>query len=410
MQKPELLAPAGNMEKLQLAIHYGADAVYLGGKGYGLRQQAGNFSIDELAVASDYAHRHGVKVYLTINAYPRNDELPALADYLEELRPIPLDAYIAADPGVIAMIREISPERQIHLSTQANTTTWRSARFWQEQGISRINMARELTLVDLGEVRRQVEVELETFVHGAMCISYSGRCLISSVMSGRSANRGDCAHPCRWSYALMEETRPGEYFPVVEDASGTFIFNSKDLCLIEHLPALVQSGVNALKIEGRMKGIHYVASVVRVYRAALDRYFADPDNYKLQPEWLDELGKISHRGYTTGFFLGAPRDLDREFHSRYQRSHDIVGVVEAVAADGIATVGVRNRLRVDEELECIGPQMRTDPFRVESMQLLPAAQGCGGASLQEAHPNQRITIRLPAAAARYDLLRRSNPS
>ncbi|HEX2769094.1 MAG TPA: U32 family peptidase [Geobacteraceae bacterium] len=400
MKKPELLAPAGNMEKLRIAIHYGADAIYLGGKSFGLRNLAGNFSTEELSEAVGYAHDRQVKVYLTVNSYPDNADLPALGHFLEEAAAIPFDAYIAADPGVIEIIREVSPHRAIHLSTQANTTNWRSALFWQKQGIMRINLAREMSLADMGKVREEVDIELEAFVHGAMCISYSGRCLLSSVMTGRHANRGECAHPCRWSYSLVEETRPGEYFPVLEDESGTFIFNSKDLCLLHYLPELAGSGIDSLKIEGRMKGIHYVATVVRVYREALDRFMDDPANYRCRPEWLEELCKISHRGYTTGFLLGPPRDVDLEYHSRYTRSHDIVGIVEGPLQDGTTAIGVRNRLQTGETLEFIGRGMAINRH------LLLEMTGENGETLQVAHPNQRIRVRVPFDTEKFDLIRR----
>ncbi|MCL2761185.1 MAG: U32 family peptidase, partial [Desulfuromonadales bacterium] len=286
MKLPELLAPAGNLEKLKIAVHYGADAVYLGGKAFGLRNFADNFSFDEMREGLSYAHERGVKAYLTLNSYIGNDDLNALKEYLEELKRLLFDAYIVADPGVVQLVHEISPEKPLHLSTQANTINWRSCLFWKKQGISRINLAREMTLKNVSETSKKTDIELEMFVHGAMCISYSGRCLISSVMSGRSANKGECSHPCRWSYSLVEETRPGEYFPVTEDDKGTFIFNSRDLCLVEHLPEILEASVDSLKIEGRMKGIYYVASVVRVYRAALDAIKAEGKEYKINPLWL----------------------------------------------------------------------------------------------------------------------------
>ena len=397
---PELLAPAGNPEKLRIAVRYGADAVYLGGKAFGLRNLADNFTTVEMAEGVDHAHRHGVKVYLTVNSYLRNSDFAPLADYLAEVAAIPFDAYIAADPGVIDLIREISPEREIHLSTQANSVNWRSARFWQKQGVTRINLARELSLAEIRETATNAELGVEVFVHGAMCISYSGRCLLSSVMAGRDANRGECAHPCRWRYALVEETRPGEYFPIEEGTGGTFIFNSRDLCLVEYLPELARAGVGALKIEGRMKGIHYVASVVRVYREALDRLRDEGDAYRFRPEWLEELCKISHRGYTTGFLLDQPREVAQEYHSRYVRSHDVVGVVEEIEPDGTALVGVRNRLSAGETLELIGPQMKAAAFPLISLQALD------GTPLSAANPNQRVRMRLPQPVAPLDLLRR----
>lgn len=400
MTSPELLAPAGNPEKLRVAIHYGADAVYLGGKAFGLRNLADNFTVPEIAEAVAYAHRRGVKVYLTVNAYPDNAGLERLAGFLEETADIPLDACIAADPGVVDLIGETTPGRAIHLSTQANTVNWRSARFWQRQGVTRINLAREMSREDIRETRQRTGVEVEAFVHGAMCISYSGRCLLSSVLNDRSANRGECTQPCRWSYALVEETRPGEYFPVMEDANGTFVFNSKDLCLIGHIPDLVTSGVHSLKIEGRMKSIHYVASVVRVYREALDRYCTDPDGYRFRPEWLEELCKVSHRGYTTGFYLGPPQDVDHEYRSAYIRSHDFVAAVERVDDDGSVVLGVRNRLRAGDRVEFIGPRMTAHRHTLGTMTTTD------GTPVDTAHPNQQIRLRLPFPAAPLDLVRR----
>jgi len=400
IRKPELLAPAGNMEKLKVAIRYGADAVYLGGKAFGLRNLAGNFSVDELSEALAYAHRHGVKVYLTLNAFPGNRELSELERYLDEIAPLDFDAYIAADPGVIALLRERFPERDLHLSTQANTTNWQSARFWQSQGVKRVNLARETSLEELTETARRCELELEAFVHGAMCISYSGRCLLSSAMTGRDANKGECTQPCRWNYAIVEETRPGEYFPIVEDDGGSFIFNSKDLCLIEHLPELVQSGVHSLKIEGRMKGIYYAASVIRIYRAALDSYSADPEGYRLKPEWLEELSKVSHRGYTTGFLFGKPREVDHEYLSRYVRNFEFVALVEGEAAGGGTLVGVRNRLEVGDSLELIGQGASFTSFTLSEM------RDEEGAPLAVAHANQRVVIPGLSGAGEFDLIRR----
>jgi U32 family peptidase len=399
-KKPELLAPAGNMEKLKVAIRYGADAVYLGGKAFGLRNLAGNFSIEELREAVCYAHQRGVKVYLTVNSFPDNGDIRALEEYLSEIEPMEIDAYIAADPGVIALIREISPKREIHLSTQANTTNWRSARFWQSQGVKRVNLAREMSLQDIGETSRNTDMELEAFVHGAMCISYSGRCLLSTAMTGRDANKGECTQPCRWNYAIVEESRPGEYFPIGEDAGGSFIFNSKDLCLIEHLPELVGSGVDSLKIEGRMKGIYYVASVVRIYRAALDSYWQDPKGYRLKPEWLEELSKVSHRGYSTGFLFGKPRDVDHEFLSSYVRNFEFVAMVEGDAPGGGTLIGVRNRLQVGDTLELIGQGAGFSTFTLAAM------LDENGVPVQVAHANQRVTVPGLTGAGAFDLIRR----
>jgi putative protease len=404
MGRPELLAPAGNMEKLQIAVHYGADAVYLGGAAFGLRNLADNFSTAEMATALEYCHDRGVRVYLTVNSYPHNHALDGLERFLAEVAPLPFDAYIVADPGVITLVREISPERELHLSTQANTINWRSARFWQEQGIARVNLAREMTLEAIRETVAATSMEVELFIHGALCISYSGRCLLSSAMAGRDANQGECAHPCRWNYHLVEEKRPGEYYPVLEDMGGTFIFNSRDLCLLEHLPELVGSGAASLKIEGRMKGINYLASVLRVYRQALDQYLADPVGWRCRPEWLEELSKLSHRGYTTGFLFGEPANIGQEYHSSYIRSHEFVGLVEQQLADGSAVIGVRNRIRCGDRLEFIGPGMRSNQLQVVRIQLLDS-QG-ETSQVEAANPNQRILIPLPFNAEPFDLIRR----
>ena len=408
MIKPELLAPAGNMEKLKISLHYGADAVYLGGHSFGLRNMADNFTIEEMESALDLCHRQGVKAYLTVNSYPRNETMGALDTYLKSVATLPFDAYIVADPGVIELVRGISPDRELHLSTQANTINLHSARFWQRQGIRRINLAREMSLENIRETVSAVPgVEFEAFVHGALCISFSGRCLISNMLTGRDANQGECTHPCRWNYHLVEEQRPGEYFPVLEDESGTFIFNSRDLCLLEQIPALVESGVASLKIEGRMKGINYVASVLRVYRQALDEYLADPAGWACRPEWLEELAKLSHRGYTTGFLFGEPRSVGQEYDSAYIRSHEFVGLVEERRTDGSTLIEVRNRIRIGDELEFIGPDMRSARLTVDRLRLIDQ-HGCLN-EVESVNPNQRILMDLPFAAEPFDLIRREKP-
>jgi putative protease len=402
---PELLAPAGNMEKLKIALHYGADAVYLGGHSFGLRNKADNFSIAEMESALDLCHQRGVKVYLTVNSYPRNEMMGALEEYLTRVAPLPFDAYIVADPGVIELAGTISPDRELHLSTQANTINLYSARFWQRQGIRRINMAREMSLENIRETVSGVPgMEFEAFVHGALCISYSGRCLISSMLTGRDANQGECTHPCRWNYHLVEESRPGEYFPVLEDETGTFIFNSRDLCLLEHIPALVECGVSSLKIEGRMKGINYVASVLRVYRQALDEYAADPSGWRCRPEWLEELAKMSHRGYTTGFLFGEPRSVGQEYDSAYIRSHEFVGLVEECRGDGSVVIEARNRLRIGDRLEFIGTGMRTESLEIERLVLLTETGKIE--SVESLNPNQRTVMTLPFTTRPLDLIRR----
>jgi putative protease len=289
MPQPELLVPAGDLEKLETALAYGADAVYVGGEKFGLRAQAGNFTLAGLSQARELTRARGKQLYLTLNAYLRPQEMPELSAYLEALRPLELDAYIVSDPGVLALVRRLDPQRAVHLSTQANTTNAEAVRFWQAGGVCRVNLARELTLEEIRTIHAGTDVELEVFVHGALCVAYSGRCLLSAALTGRSANQGACTHPCRWRYSLTEETRPGEHLSIEEDGRGTYIMNSRDLCLVEYLPELLAAGVSSLKIEGRMKSRYYVAAVTRVYRAALDRYLADPASYVFDPLWREEL-------------------------------------------------------------------------------------------------------------------------
>jgi len=405
--KPELLAPAGTMEKLKCAIRYGADAVYMGGPEFGLRTMAGNFSLEEMGPALALCHSQGVHCYLTINSYPPDHTLDRLEQYLHQLSPLPFDAYIISDPGVVRMVRRISPEREIHLSTQANTINRESALFWQEQGVSRVNLAREMTLEDIRSTARTVTMPCEVFVHGALCIAYSGRCLLSSALTGRSANLGECTQPCRWKYSLVEETRPGQLLPIEEDSNGTFVFNSRDLCLLEYLPELVRAGVGALKIEGRMKGVHYLAGVLRIYRTALDAFCADPEGYKPDPAWLEELATISHRGYTTGFLLGDPRDVGQSYQAGYLRSHQLVGSILAINADGTALILVRNRFRQGDRLSLMGPAMKSAEFTAATMQLadqLPLAE-----PLAVVHPNMKIVLPVPPEAAPDDLIRLAQP-
>lgn len=404
MKKIELLAPAGNFEKLQTAIRYGADAVYMGGKAFGLRNLADNFTVAEMGKALEYCHARNVKAYLTVNSYPHNGLLLQLEEFLKQISALPFDAYIVADPGVIDLVREISPRMELHLSTQANTINWRSANYWKKQGIRRVNLARETTLDAIAETASKTGMEVEVFVHGALCISYSGRCLLSSAMAGRDANRGECAHPCRWNYHLVEESRPGEYFPIVEDDTGTFIFNSRDLCLLEQIPDIVKSGAASLKIEGRMKGINYVASVLRVYRQAVDEYLANPDAWVCRPEWMDELAKLSHRGYTTGFIYGEPREVGQEYHADYIRSHEFVGRVEELSADGSVIIEVRNRICKGDQLEFIGPGMKSELLVLNDIPLL--AHNGATSNVDAANPNQRIRIKLPFTVEPFDLIRR----
>ena len=407
MKKPELLAPVGTMEKLKCAIRYGADAVYLGGPEFGLRNMAGNFTLEEMIPALELCHTNGVHCYLTINSYAPDYTLSRLEHYLQELAPLPFDAYIISDPGVLRMVRRISPERDIHLSTQANTINRESALFWQDQGISRANLAREMTLEDIRSTTGAVTMSCEVFVHGALCIAYSGRCLLSSAMTGRSANLGECTQPCRWKYALVEESRPGQFFPIQEEASGTLVFNSRDLCLLEYLPDLIQAGVGALKIEGRMKGVHYLASVLRVYRSALDTYFNNPDTYQTDPTWLHELATISHRGYTTGFLFGDPRDVGQSYQAGYLRSHKLVGVVEAMRGPELAEVMVRNRFQAGDQLTLMGPAMKNADFLASGLHQLD--QQGETVAVEVVHPNMRILMPVPVGTTPDDLIRLPAP-
>ncbi len=368
-KKVELLAPAGNLEKLEIAIHYGADAVYLGGKDFSLRNFSGNFSLEEIKQGVAYAHERGVKVYVTVNIYARNDQQQGIAAYLEKLGALRPDGVIVADPGIFMTARKLLPHIPLHLSTQANSTNYKTVEFWQQLGIHRVNLARELTLAEIKAIGDQVQIQIEAFVHGAMCIAYSGRCLLSSFMANRHSNRGMCTHPCRWKYALVEEIRPGEYMPIAEDDQGTYIFNSKDLCMIEHMPVMIESGVSALKIEGRMKGINYLASVVKVYREAIDRYIQDPIGYAVQPEWLIELAKISNRGYCTGFYFDDPQQVvpDYEFIKNID-THLFVGKILAAHDDGRTLMEVRNKCRAGDQVEILSPRQAVRNTSIGTMQ------------------------------------------
>jgi len=344
-KKAELLAPAGDYEKLEIAIHFGADAVYLGGKDFNLRNFSGNFSLTELEAAITYAHKRNVRVYLTLNTYPRASDIPAIRDYLKKISRVPPDAIILADPGVFMLTRSIAPHIPVHLSTQANTTHADAARFWRQLGAKRINAAREMSIAEVREIAAVRGIEVETFVHGAMCIAYSGRCLLSSYLTGRDSNRGHCAHTCRWGYALVEETRPGQYLPIEEDSHGSYILSAKDLCMIEHVDDLLDAGVSSLKIEGRMKGIHYLSTVVKTYRDAIDGYYRRPNGYRPKTEWLDELSRINYRGYGTGFYYGSKSDIQAAYHGSLPvtRNYLIGKIIKRVDLQTVA-VDVRDRI------------------------------------------------------------------
>lgn len=355
MQKIEILAPAGNLEKLKFAIIYGADAVYIGGEAYGLRAFADNFDAQDMKEGISFAHERGKKVYVTVNIFPHNADLKGLPEYIKFLKDIGTDAVIVSDLGVFSIVREVAPDLEIHISTQANNVNYKSVQMWYKLGAKRIVLARELSLKEIKEIRNNISVnmDLEVFVHGSMCISYSGRCLLSNYMTHRDANRGMCAHPCRYKYYLMEEKRPGQYFPVFEDEQGTYIMNSYDLCMVDYIPELVDSGITSFKIEGRMKSAYYIATVVKAYRQALDAYLADKENYKVNPKWMEEVSKSSHRDFSTGFYFGKP-DKQIYENSSYIRTHDIVGIVkEYDPITKIAVIEQRNKVLKNNEVEVL---------------------------------------------------------
>lgn len=358
MNIPELLAPAGNLEKLKTAINFGADAVYLGGSKLNLRAFADNFTEEEMIEGIEYAHKRKKKVYVTLNVFPHNQDMVGIEDYLEKLYSIGVDAIIVSDPGIIMTAKETVPSLKLHLSTQANNVNWKSCLFWYKQGIKRIVLARELSLAEIKDIRRKLpdDCELEAFVHGSMCMAYSGRCLISNYFTARDSNRGQCAQPCRYKYALMEEKRPGQYFPIYEDENGSYILNSKDLCMIEYIPQLVESGINCFKIEGRMKSSYYVATTVKAYREALDSYLKDPKNYKFDKKYLDILLKSSHREYYTGFYFGDKDSLVYS-SSSYIRDYDIIGIVRNYNQDKkIAEIEQRNKVFEGDIVEVLRPK------------------------------------------------------
>lgn len=405
MKKIELLAPAGDLEKLKIAIDYGADAVYFGGEMFGLRAGAKNFSIEEIKEGVEYAHARDKKIHMTINIFAHNEDIGELEIYLKQLKDIPIDAFIVSDPGIIMMIREAIPDAEIHLSTQANMTNYKTAEFWHKQGVKRIVLARELTFEEIRELRERLPetLELESFIQGAMCISYSGRCLLSNFMIERDANRGQCAHPCRWKYHLVEEQRPGEYFPIEEDERGTYILNSRDLCMIEHIPDLIHAGLSSAKIEGRMKSIFYVATIVGAYRRAIDAYYKDPEGYVFDPEWLNELKKVSHREFTTGFYYNKPTNKDQNYQtSAYTREYSFVGLVKKYdAKTGIAVIEQRNKMNLGDEIEVFGPG--TDFFTQKIEILLDEEDQ----SIESApHPQQIVKIKMVQPVLEKYMLRK----
>ena len=404
IQKPELLAPAGNMEKLHMALLYGADAVYLGGKMFGLRAFASNFSLAEMDEAVAFAHSLHKKVYVTVNIFAHNEDINNLPDYLRNLQAIGVDALLISDFGVWSVAREIIPEMPLHVSTQANTTNWAAVKAWENLGASRVVLARELSFTEMKEIGSKTEVELEAFVHGAMCISYSGRCWLSSYLTGRDGNRGACAQVCRWEFNLTEKNRPGEVYDVAGDEQGTYIMNSKDLCLLPYLLQLMEAGICSFKIEGRMKSAHYAASVVSVYRRAIDACWRDPQHYTVRQEWLDELEKVSHRPYTTGFALGKPDATAQVYTtSSYLQTHEFVGLVRDWD-NGRLTVEQRNHMKEGETLEVFCPDgsLRTlvlKEMRNQDGEPIVAAQ----------HPQMVFTCQAAESIPESAILRRKIP-
>lgn len=405
MSRPiELLIPASSLEVLKTAVIFGADAVYIGGEAFGLRAKAKNFSMEEMKEGIEFAHAHDVKVYVTANILAHNDDLEGVREYFEELRAIKPDALIIADPGVFEIAKEVCPEIERHISTQANNTNYATYNFWYRQGASRVVSARELSLKEIKEIRERIpeDLEIETFVHGAMCISYSGRCLLSNYFTGRDANQGACTHPCRWKYAVVEEKRPGEYLPVYENERGTYIFNSKDLCMIEHIPELIDAGIDSFKIEGRMKTALYVATVARTYRKAIDDYQKDPKLYKKNMPWyLDQISNCTYRQFTTGFFFGKP-DHETQIYDNntYIREYTYLGIVGAVE-NGLARIEQRNKFSVGATIEIMKP----DGSNVEA-KVLRILNEDGEEQESAPHSKQVLHVELSETPAQYDLLRR----
>lgn len=405
MEKIELLAPAGDLQKLKMAIAYGADAVYLGGESFGLRKSSKNFSIDEIKKAIDFAHERGKKVYITLNIVPHDKDMQGLEEYLTDLKNINADAVIVSDPGIFAVVKRTIPDMPIHISTQASVTNYETIMFWYDLGVRRIVLARELSFKEIEEISKKLpkDLDLEAFVHGAMCMSYSGRCLISNYMTGRDANMGDCAHPCRYKYNLVEETRPGQYFPVFEDENGTYIMNSKDLCMIKFIPELVKSGIKSFKIEGRVKSSYYVATVIRAYRMAIDEYYKDPENYKMNEDLLKEIRKASHRDFTTGFYLGKPTSDAQVYDtSSYLRGYDFTGLIlDYDEKTKIATVEQRNRMFVGDEIEVFGPN------REHFTQVIQQMWDKNMDKIDVApHPQQKIKILMDYPVQAMDMIRK----
>lgn len=401
---PELLIPASSLEVLKTAVIFGADAVYIGGEAFGLRAKAKNFSRSDMEEGIKFAHEHGVKVYVTANILAHNDDLPGVREYFEELKEMKPDALIIADPAIFDIAGEICPEIERHISTQANNTNYGTYNFWWRLGAKRVVSARELSLEEIKEIRRNIpeEMEIESFVHGAMCISYSGRCLLSNFFTGRDANHGACTHPCRWKYSVMEERRPGEYMPVYENERGTFIFNSKDLCMIEHIPELIDAGIDSLKIEGRMKTALYVATVARTYRRAIDDYQKDPELYRKNMPWyLEQIIGCTYRQFTTGFYFGKPDETSQIYdNNTYAKDYTYLGII-GEEKDGLYRIEQRNKFSVGEQIEIMKPDGTNAEVKVKRI-----LDEDGNEQESAPHPKQVLYVDLGEKADRYDILRR----
>ena len=401
---PELLIPASSLEVLKTAVLFGADAVYIGGEAFGLRAKAKNFSMEDMREGIEFAHAHDVKVYVTANILAHNEDLPGVYEYFKELKEIGPDALIIADPAIFEIAKEVCPKIERHISTQANNTNYGTYLFWHRLGAKRVVSARELSLKEIKEIRAHIpeDMEIETFIHGAMCISYSGRCLLSNYFTGRDANHGACTHPCRWKYAVVEETRPGEYMPVYENERGTYIFNSKDLCMIEHIPEIIDAGIDSLKIEGRMKTALYVATVARTYRKAIDDYLKDPKLYEQNMSWyLEQISNCTYRQFTTGFFFGKPDETTQIYDSNtYVKEYTYLGII-AEKKDGAYRIEQRNKFSVGEKIEIMKPDGRNVEVLVESIM-----DEQGNAQESAPHPKQILYVRLTEEADAGDILRR----
>ncbi len=410
--KIELLAPAGDIEKLKIAIIYGADAVYFGGEDFSLRAGATGFSFDDMIEGIAFAHERNRKCYLTLNIYAHNEDIEPLSNYLQLLKKLPdkPDGILISDPGIMMMVKEYLPEVDLHLSTQANMTNYATAEFWRQMGMKRLVLARELSLEEIKQIYINLNkdadrepIELEAFVHGAMCISYSGRCLLSNVMTGRDANHGACAHPCRYSYNLVEEKRPGEFYPIEEDSRGTYIMNSKDLCMIEHIPDLIDAGISSLKIEGRMKTIYYVATVIGAYRKAIDSYYNSPSEWTLNPDILSELMKASHREFTTGFYYGKTNWESQNYNtSAYLKDYSFVGIVKDIDPEGFAIIEQRNKFQKGELIEFFGPDGNSFGETIEEMWDYNSGESINSAP----HAQQILKLKLNHEVKPYYMLRR----